>query len=227
MGIGTAMFRNKFLMDNVKRIYDFTANEQNTYPALVPEMTWYRHEAPASPTDMKVTNGNATTAISWSAGLTEIKSDAKMSHDTYFNIYASDMSPVDINDPRNIIAAKTNATRITVPRTDRTRYFAVTAIDRYGKESAPLQSCTDGESAEPLRPGLLRNEGNTVEMPPVPSNLDIEYILFESATGCNITVKKYQKTVDVANVPDGMYIMRSISKKGKSHRLGWLFIKRK
>lgn len=226
MGIGTAMFRNKFLMDNVKGIYDFTANEQNTYPALVPEMTWYRHEAPASPTCLMVTYDNSTTTISWNAKSIEIESDTTQSPDTYYNIYASDMSPVDINDPRNIIATKTSATYLTMPRTDRTKHFAVTTIDRYGKESTPLQSYSDEARTEPLQPGLLRNEDNMVVMPPTPSTLDIEYILFESATSCNITVKKYQKAVDVTNVPDGMYIMRSISKKGKSHRLGWLFIKR-
>ena len=35
MGIGTAMFRNKFLMDNIKGLYDFTANEHNPYPCLL------------------------------------------------------------------------------------------------------------------------------------------------------------------------------------------------
>ncbi len=220
MGIGTAMFRNKFLMDNIKGIYDFTANDQNPYPALVPEMTWYRHEAPAKPTAMTTGGDNATTTVSWS-GATAAASD------TYYNIYASEESPVDTGDPRNIIAVRLNTTSVSVPRTPRTRYFAVTAIDRYGKESAPLQSEADGEESAALTQGLTRNEGNTVTMPQLPPTLDAEYILIESATGCNITLKKYKETMDVANVPDGMYVMRSISKKGKSHRLGWLFIKRK
>ena len=66
MGIGTAMFRNKFLMDNIKGLYDFKANENNPYPALVPEMTWCRHEAPDMPPNMSIKSHNTAKRVAWS-----------------------------------------------------------------------------------------------------------------------------------------------------------------
>ena len=143
-------------------------------------------------------------------------------------MYASDVAPVDISDPRNIIAARTSHTSLNVPRSKWTKYFAVTAIDRYGKESMPQQS-NNGEDmrTDAIKQDLIRNNGNLVILPPIPSTLDIEYVVFESATGCNIASMKYEKILNIKNMPDGMYIMRSLSKKGKTHRMGWVFIKRR
>ena len=38
--MGQAFFRSKFLTDNTQDIYNFTAKEFDSYPALVPPMTW-------------------------------------------------------------------------------------------------------------------------------------------------------------------------------------------
>ena len=145
----------------------------------------------------------------------------------YYNVYASNVAPVNINDPRNIIATRTKRTSLDVPQSERTKYFAVTAIDRYGKESSPAQSNNNANEENAIRQGLIRNNGNTVALPPIPSTLDIEYILIESVANNIITSKKYEKNLNINNIPDGMYIIRSLSKKGKSHRLGWMFIKRR
>lgn len=219
MGIGTAMFRNKFLMDNIKGLYDFTANEHNPYPALVPEMTWYRHEAPTMPTNISIKSDNTTKTLSWNSN--------SASSDIYYNVYASNTAPVDINDARNLIVTRISGKSIQIPHSTWTRYFAVTAIDRYGKESRPLQSeFGEGGGEASISQDLMRNAGNNLTLPEMPSTLDAEYILFESATGNTITSRKYAKTLNVRTIPDGMYIIRSISKKGKSHRLGWAFIRR-
>ena len=220
MGIGTAMFRNKFLMDNIKGLYDFTANEHNPYPALIPEMTWYRHEAPAMPTNISIKSDNTAKMLSWNSSST--------SSDIYYNVYASNTAPVDINDARNLIATRISGKSIQIPHSTWTRYFAVTAIDRYGKESRPLQSdFGEGGGEASISQDLMRNADNNLTLPEMPSTLDAEYILFESATGNTITSRKYAKTLNVRTIPDGMYIIRSISKKGKIHRLGWAFIRRR
>ena len=230
MGIGTAMFRNKFLMDNIKGLYDFTANEQNLYPALVPEMTWYAHEAPAMPTNLSIQRDNNAATLSWDNSTQDKTTRHQASTDVYYNVYASNTAPVDISDPRNIIAARTDKRSINVPLSPQTKHFAITAIDRYGKESRPLQSDNgdgEGNTAAAKRHGLIRNSGNTITLPSMPSALDVEYILFESSTGCTVASRRYAKVLNIKNIPDGMYIIRSLSKKGKSHRLGWVFIKRR
>ncbi|WP_337943553.1 glycoside hydrolase family 10 protein [Prevotella sp.] len=230
MGIGTAMFRNKFLMDNIKGLYDFTANEQNLYPALVPEMTWYAHEAPAMPTNLSIQRDNNAATLSWDNSTQDKTTRHQASTDVYYNVYASNTAPVDISDPRNIIAARTDKRSINVPLSPLTKHFAITAIDRYGKESRPLQSDNgdgEGNTAAAGRHGLIRNSSNTITLPSMPSTLDVEYILFESSTGCTVASRKYAKVLNIKNIPDGMYIIRSLSKKGKCHRLGWVFIKRR
>lgn len=224
MGIGTAMFRNKFLMDNVKGLYDFTLQEQNLYPAIVPEMTWYKHEAPAMPTNLSVRYDNDRINVSWNA----TQSSLPTPHSSlYYNVYASDVAPVNVNDPRNIIAARTQRTSLDIPQSELTKYFAVTAIDRYGKESNPVQSNVNENEECAIRQDLIRNDGNIVTLPPIPSTLDIEYILIESATNNIIASRKYEKKLNINTIPDGMYVIRSLSKKGKTHRLGWMFIKRR
>ena len=59
----------------------------------------------------------------------------------YYNIYSSDKFPVDIADPANL---RRTYSRIACysepfPSLVQPRHYAVTAIDRYGNESAPLQ----------------------------------------------------------------------------------------
>ena len=220
MGIGTAMFRNKFLMDNTKGVYDFTADEHNRYPALVPEMTWYEHAAPPAPASLSLTDSGNAFTLSWDCPTDD--------EGLRYNVYAGDTAPVDINDARNLIAVRLDRRSVVVPQTPHTRHFAITAIDRYGKESLPLQSGhadanTDSNSLQKL----IRNNGDTVVLPAQPSALDAEFILFESDTGCVVASRRYCRELNVSNIPDGMYIIRSLSRKGKTHRLGWVFIKRR
>lgn len=225
MGIGTAMFRNKFFMDNIKGIYNFTTNEHNRYPALVPEMTWYAHKAPSAPKSLSVKSDNSATNLSW------LPAESAASHDAIlYNVYASEEAPVDIADARNLIAMHIDGTAISVPHSALAKHFAITAIDRYGKESMPLQSCNDGTyyNDASLQQNLIRNEGNLITLPTIPATIDIEYVLFESATGTIVASKRYTADkMNVSDISDGMYIIRSLSAKGKTHRLGWVFIKRK
>lgn len=70
-GVGTALFRNKFFMDDIKGIFSFTANELYVYPALVPEMTWFPHAAPSAPLDFKVRRMDGGCFLSWVASAEE------------------------------------------------------------------------------------------------------------------------------------------------------------
>ncbi|MDD7029664.1 MAG: family 10 glycosylhydrolase, partial [Prevotellaceae bacterium] len=127
-GLGHAFFRCKFLLDNVQGIYDFTCNELNRYPALVPPMTWRDNTPPAAPNNLQLSNSN--TRLSWQTSDTE-------SH--LFNIYMSYDLPVDTSNPENLIAVRKQEQEITLPveRNLFDVHYAVTAIDRYGNESLP------------------------------------------------------------------------------------------
>ena len=57
---------------------------------------------------------------------------------------------------------------------------------------------------------------------------DTEYLLIESLQGCAIAVRPYQRgasTISIKTLPDGIYTLRSLNRKGVSHRLG-TFIKK-
>lgn len=231
-GVGIALFRNKFFMDDVKGIYSFAADEFNVYPAIVPEMTWFPHAAPSAPQDFTVKNKDGGYLLSWKASCEETAEKALGNTSTtpvqiHYNVYGSNILPVDVSDPRNIVAQRLEKSELFVPESRQFRYFSVTAIDRYGKESKPARVDDVAGNEVLTEKRLLRNNGNMLELSVKPSVLDAEYVVFETATGVAYTTKPYVQTINVADIPDGMYVLRSLSRKGKTHCLGWAFIKRR
>ena len=236
-GMGHAFFRSKFFTDNTKGIYDFAARFDRT-PALIPPMTWERAKAPATPSALTVTNmdkkeqGN-TSMLSW----TPANRDTVM---TRYNVYSSRSYPVDTEKAENIIATRLQRWNLIIP-TDPTRYYAVTATDRYGNESAPLQqegieptgyeqngyntasSVGYAASALTTRP-MLPCDNAFVTVPPKGSTLDAQFLTIENMYGRIVTTRPYNGTkINIKDLPDGVYIVRSLGRKGVTHRLGWSF----
>ena len=230
-GMGHAYFRSRFLTDNTKGIYDFARRFDRT-PALVPPMTWEHADKPAAPTALTLTAraDNTTCTLSW----TPVQRDTVM---TRYNVYSSRSFPVDTDDALNLMAAHLQRWQLTVPR-DPSRHYAVTATDRYGNESAPLQQegvaptdgmWTDGTHSLPSltqRP-MLTCDNNTVTLPQKGPVLDAQYITLENIYGRIVATRPYNGTAaDVRQLPDGIYIARSLGRKGIAHRLGWFVVKR-
>ena len=137
IGIGHCFFRSKFLTDNHKGIYDYVCRF-NATPALVPPMTWAQAGKPASPTRLTVSRSMTHDRLSWD------KADG--AH-LFYNIYASSEHPVDIDNPQNLIAVKAEGNWLTVPHGGRRLNYAVTAVDRYGLESAPIYTAASSAPA--------------------------------------------------------------------------------
>lgn len=212
--LGHAYFRSKFFTDDTKGIYDFAYNDFDAFPALIPAMTWIHDVAPSAPTKMQVTNDY----ISWEGA--KDHSDASY---LLYNVYSSREYPVDIHDPRNLISPRLQQTRLNI--TTSGRYFAVTAMDRYGNESTALQSA----STPLLRKGQKRLScnGESLILPAKPSTLDAEMVSIETLQGTIIASKRYEgKSVDVSSIPNGVYLLRSLNRKGISHRLGFFEVRR-
>lgn len=125
---GIAFYRSEYLTRNFKGIYDAVTNELFTYPALTTPMTWMEQATqPASPSNLVAKGGT----ITWQG-----TGDASVR----YNVYGSNQYPVDTDKAENLMAHHVAQTTIDI--TDRTktrRYYAVTAINRYGIESQPLQ----------------------------------------------------------------------------------------
>ena len=130
-GLGCTFFRSKFLTDNVKGIYTFTKDFNQT-PALIPPMTWMGRHAPAPVTILQVDRGQTADKLLWYGARDYSGADYLL-----YNIYASTSWPVDTDDPRNLIATRHRGQSLRVPHGGRGLYYAVTATDRYGNESAP------------------------------------------------------------------------------------------
>lgn len=226
-GLGHAYFRSKFFTDDTKGIYRFAKNELCLYPSLVPPMTWQSAERPQSAYSLRRENrADNTTLLSW-------QHNSKDTTMMLFNVYASTESPVNTDDARNILAVRRQSRELIVPRNQHLHY-AICAVDRYGNESEPLQEA--GASADfygvdsdnvAFGKTLLACDGQNVEVPAAACMADTKFLLVESQLGCAIAVLPYQygASASVKSLPDGMYVLRSLNKKGVSHRLG-TFMKR-
>ena len=132
---GVCFYRSYYLTSNYQHIYDETSAFFAT-PSLPAVSTQFAAlgTSPTPPTDLVRTENT----ISWhSPSLT-----SNLSSLTY-NIYASYTYPVDIEDPNNIVALRVPNLSVsnlsTLNPNVSVKYIAVTAMDRFGNESIPLQ----------------------------------------------------------------------------------------
>lgn len=203
-GMGHAYFRGRFLTDNTQGILDFVS-QFDRQPALVPAMTWENSFVPDAPENIKV----SAQSLKWSGST------------PYYNVYASRTYPVDINNGANLIAARIPTTMLQVPTEG--RFFAVTGMDHYGNESQPLQSHSAPDTIITKGPGLLPCDGKQMILPPKPAGLDAELVTVETLQGAIVATLPYRSDrIYVASIPDGFYVVRSLNRKGVSHRIGYL-----
>lgn len=221
-GMGHAYFRSKFFTDNVKGIYDFAKETFNRHPALIPPMTWESTTIPTTPSALNRKKHS---------GDVEILSWRPVDKDTtkiMYNVYCSREYPVNTDDACNLMMARLQKTSIIIPR-DPSRYYAVTALDRYGNESKPLQEkhVQNTAPATKLPDGLLKCDGKTLRLPEKSNVLDASFITIETLQGHIVATRPYKgSTTDVSRLPEGMYVLRSLGRKGVSHRLGHFIIRR-
>ena len=213
LGMGHCFFRTKFLIDNIKGIYDFTRRFNST-PALVPPMTWAGRQAPTEPEALSI-KGNT---LSWQAS--RDRSDAPY---LFYNIYASEDFPVDITKAENLVATRLRKTSLLVPVCGKN--YAVTAMNRYGQESTPAQLLLNAGSRY-TTPIINRTDGRPIALPQKGAVLDADYVIVETLNGYQVDVRPYGKTLRVDHLPNGIYQLRSLGKKGRNHRIGFFSLKR-
>jgi len=143
-----------------------------------------------------------------------------------YNIYASKEEPVDINNPANLVATRHLWQQLTIERkAGKPRlHYAVTALDRYGNESV---ACYEHES-NVQQPGasasvLLPNDGKALKLE---VTTDAEYLAVCTLQGSIIHTCHNRPTVDLRPLPNGIYVLRSLNRKGIMHRLGFFIVKR-
>lgn len=151
-GIGHCYFRAKFLLNNIKGVYDYVA-WFDRLPALIPPMTWAQSIEPTAPTSLEVRHTKQGDQLNWNGA--QDRSDGPY---LIYNIYASKEKPVDITNPANLIATRHLWQTLFVPhdaQKSQRYYYAVTAVDRYGNESTAIQEpqkVTVNPERQPLTP---------------------------------------------------------------------------
>ncbi len=216
LSLGHAFFRAKFLTDNVKGVYDFT-RLFNTYPALIPKISGSK-DVPLSPKHLKVEHTSNYDILSWD----KVPSQAG---GVLYNVYASKTYPVDVNQSKNLIISRYQSSSLSLEKKSSNLFYAVTTLDRYGNESAPIQLSGIGEA---YKPQFIKNDGKQMLLPLKTSTLDAEFIVIESLQGNIIATRPYRgEYTDISKIKDGIYKVSSLNSKNVVHPLGYLLIKRK
>ncbi|MBQ8464110.1 MAG: family 10 glycosylhydrolase [Prevotella sp.] len=216
LGLGHCYFRSKFFTDNTRGIYDFSCRFDAT-PTLIPPMTWANRPAPKAPTTLSLQDN----LLSWSGA-----SDPGDAPYLLYNVYASDRYPVDTDDPHNLVATRRTATSLLVS-TPQGKYYAVTAMNRYGQESPAIQMEAGDQKEQMAHQKIQISTGLPIILPTKGQVLDADYVIVESMTGQQISVRPYTERLSVESLPDGMYCLRSLGKKGRTHRIGYFTVYRK
>ncbi len=129
---GQVFFRSRFVTNNTKGIYDNLKNNLYYTKALVPPLPGDNIPTPATPTCGSITaTGNGIT-ISWHGN----------AEDYRYILYRSNHYPIDTTDGSCIYITDIRQPNITISTpypNGLTPYYAVTAINRYGVESAPFE----------------------------------------------------------------------------------------
>ena len=207
LGMGHAYFRSKFFTDNLKGIYDAVLNDIDRQPALVPAMTWANATKPQKPTLLAVKNDR----IEWLKcnGLT-------------YNIYSSHTWPVDISKAENLMLGRQEIGCLTIPD-DPSHYYAITAMDRYGNESEEVQ-CQNRTKESHNK--LIPNDGKRAILPEWTRENDGLIMLSDLHGNLIRRLPHRENTVNIKQVANGFYQLRSLNEKGISHRLGYIMVKR-
>ena len=235
--LGHCYFRCRFLTDNTKGLYDFVC-DFDAYPALVPAVIT-RQPVPQAPKSLfveRTTNGDN---ISWSGAFDTSDGDY-LTH----NVYASTTQPVDIQDARNLIATRQMQQFVSVRRSSNepTLYYAVTAVNRYGKESEPVggqrakgkgQKSTINDQwskgiEQETQPTdqLMVNNGYLLTIPEDKMLPEAEHLAVFSMQGNIIITKPFARSVNISDIPNGVYELCTLNRKGDTHRIGFFLIKR-
>ncbi len=193
---GQAFFRSKFLTDNVKGIYDFLADDFYVRPAMLPAMTWLDSVPPAAPQPALTCKGGGI-CLAWQP----VKDDTPI----YYNVYRA--LPGDTVRLASRLQAESYEHAALLPRYRRAAY-AVTAVDAYGNESA--------RHFLPALPADTAFAADTVRLPQVDA---AEFLLVTDATGRHLFTRRVTDRLDVSSLPPGYYEVRTLDRKGRSHRL--------
>jgi hypothetical protein len=135
---------------------------------------------------------------------------------------------VDITRSENLIATRRTATTLSIRRKNDKPilHYAVTALDRYGNESQPIHSSDN--TTTPIAftdTDLLPNDGKMLTVP-LRNIFDSDLLVVCDLKGRKLRNYTNRQQINISQLPEGMYLLKSMDKKRRMHRLGIFSIKR-
>lgn len=209
---GQAYFRSQFLTDNTKGIYNYLRQNYYACPALPPAYPWLDNETPTRPEGFTCTKiDRQMCELRW------LPSKDNLPAGVRYNVYASKEYPVDVSRAENIIAANLQECRYTYNQ-QYGLHIAVTAIDRCGNESKPVQLGGGSTPFNDAEGGLhyMSHDGRTLKLP----DLETEFYLITDLPGRELQTGKYAHQIDISQLPRGIYRVRTLQKHGISRLIG-------
>ncbi len=213
---GQAFFRARFLTDDVKGLYRLLDQTFYACPALPVPTPWLDDVAPSSPGHPECNMEGGLCHISWQS------STDNLGDDVFYNVYASNQSPVDLDDVRNLVAHHLRDTTFVYNPFQR-QYVAVTAMDRCGNESAPLVFDGHGERQKRTmeHTHFLEVKDGRVELPQRPGT---PFYMITDLSGREIQTGPWNTHAEVSKLRPGIYRLRTLEKGGLSRFVGELLL---
>lgn len=190
---GQAFFRNEFLMKNSCGITSSAINRFYNHKAVVPPMKWQDSIPPSTPKNGSMSIAGNTIKLKWNTPHTIKKGGI------FYRIYSSVCYPIDISDGKCLTESRvdTNEYTYTIKEEwDKSRYWAVVSVDRYGNESSPLQINSPKENDDMVCLNKL---------PEIPAG---GFMIIKDASGMELM--KYNATVEInVKLPNGVYLVET------------------
>ena len=214
---GQAFFRTQQIIQDTKGLYQFLKNDFYRLPALTPSLCRQDSCTPATPISPQIVEMPEGFTLQWAhndkQGIT-------------YNIYRSENFPVNIEKAENLCSIRQKETAFTISLRLPSvflPYYAVTAVDLFGNESPPIAFNRPLSGVQSFCTGLLTSSDDFKHIF-LPQNT-AKYVMVTDAVEQIVRTEAYTRILDISDLANGLYSIRTLEEKGRSSCLGKLFIK--
>jgi len=129
---GNSFFRAAQLVNDLSNFGKKLRSHYYSAPALLPPLPWSNQTIPDTPTSLSAYTDDNMLLLIWET------LPKKNNQSFFYNLYRSETFPVDIGNPKNLVATRLTDNFFRLPIDNRIEsgyYYIVTGFDRYHNES--------------------------------------------------------------------------------------------